>query len=217
MKLYGGILSPYVARVALQLRIKGVPHEVTMPEGGIKSAAYLAMNPIGKMPTLEDGGFALPESAVIMEYIEDKAPTPSLRPKDAQGAAHDRLLCRLVDLYLFPALFAPFGQMSKPPAERDQAFIDSKLAETAKALDYIEHYLGGGKHAVGDSWCMADCVLASASFFMGAIGGAFGKPDLVGDRPKLKALMAHFNSDERVVKLLGEMGEGMKAMMAGRR
>jgi glutathione S-transferase len=206
-----------VARVALQLRIKGAAHEIASPEGGIKSAAYLAMNPIGKMPTLDDGGFFLPESAVIMEYIEDKIPTPSLRPKDAQGAARDRLLCRLVDLYLFPALFAPFGQMSKPPAERDQAFIDTKLAETAKALDYIEHYLGGGTHAVGNEWCMADCVLISASYFMGVIGGAFGKPDLVGDRPKLKAVMAHYQSKDIVKALLAEMGEGMKAMMANRR
>lgn len=217
MKIYGGVLSPYVARVALQLRIKGVAHEITMPEGGIKSPAYLAMNPIGKMPTLDDAGFVLPESAVIMEYIEDKVPSPALRPQDPKAAATDRLLCRLVDLYLFPALFAPFGQMSKPPAERDQAFIDTKLAETAKALDHIEFYLGGGAHAVGQGWCMADCVLASASYFMGVIGGAFGKPDLVGERPKLKALMASLSADPEVAKLLGEMAEGMKAMMAARR
>jgi len=49
MKLYGSLASPYVARVVLFSRLKGFDLEPQLPEGGIKSAAYLAMNPMGKI------------------------------------------------------------------------------------------------------------------------------------------------------------------------
>ena len=71
MKLYGGLLSPFVMRVVLTARAKGIELPVEMPEGGIKSDAFLALNPMGKMPCLVDGDFALPESSVIIDYLED--------------------------------------------------------------------------------------------------------------------------------------------------
>ena len=70
MHVYGSILSPFVCRVAIALRHKNIKHEIIMPEGGIKSPEFLKMNPFGKMPTIRDGKIILPESSVILEYIE---------------------------------------------------------------------------------------------------------------------------------------------------
>jgi len=53
MKLYGGLASPYVARVVLFARLKGIALAPQMPAGGIKTPEYLAKNPMGKMPVLE--------------------------------------------------------------------------------------------------------------------------------------------------------------------
>src|SRR5512145_2766913 len=62
MKLYGGLASPYVARVVLFARLKGLALEPQMPAGGLKSPEYLAKNPMGKMPALEVDGTVIPES-----------------------------------------------------------------------------------------------------------------------------------------------------------
>jgi glutathione S-transferase len=67
MKLYGSLASPYVARVTMFGALKGVNLKVSEPiGGGIKSAEFLALSPIGKMPILDLGdGKVLAESEVI--------------------------------------------------------------------------------------------------------------------------------------------------------
>ena len=74
MKLYGSLASPYVARVIMFARLKGIALAPQMPQGGIKSAEYLAKNPMGKMPVLEMDGVAIPESEVICELLDDLHP-----------------------------------------------------------------------------------------------------------------------------------------------
>ena len=59
MKLYGAIASPYVARVVMYAKIKGVDLPLMEAPGGIKSPEYLKLNPIGKMPTLDLDGQGL--------------------------------------------------------------------------------------------------------------------------------------------------------------
>ena len=71
MQLYGALGSHYVARVVLYARLKGIDLQPVLPEGGIKSPAFLARNPLGKMPVLELDGVCTPESAVICALLED--------------------------------------------------------------------------------------------------------------------------------------------------
>ena len=59
MKLYGSIISPYVARVVYAARMKGLDLEAEMPANGIKSPEYLQINPLGKMPALDIGNKAI--------------------------------------------------------------------------------------------------------------------------------------------------------------
>ena len=81
MKLYGSLVSPYVARVVLAARAKGLDLAPEAPPGGgIKSPEYLAINPMGKMPALEDGGQCIAESAVILEYLDEAYPQTPLMP-----------------------------------------------------------------------------------------------------------------------------------------
>lgn len=56
MKLYGGIASPYVARVAMQARLKGLDIECLDAPGGLKSPEFLAISPLGKIPAFEIDG-----------------------------------------------------------------------------------------------------------------------------------------------------------------
>jgi glutathione S-transferase len=77
MKLYSVLLSPFAARVWLSIYRKGLNIEVVPPpEGVIKGDAYLTLNPMGQILTLVlDSGIAIPESATILEYLEDVFPT----------------------------------------------------------------------------------------------------------------------------------------------
>jgi glutathione S-transferase len=155
MKLYGSLYSPFVARCWLAATAKGGGVELEAFPGGIKSDAYLALNPMGRMPLLVDGDIALPESAVICEYLDAVLPGPALLPPDPAGQARVRLLCRIADLYLFPAsidlLIAPRGDASA-------GTMDAKT-RTLSALDYLEHFLGDRGFAYGDRLTLADCTL----------------------------------------------------------
>ena len=159
MKLLGSIASPYVARVLMFARIKGVelPSEPA-PGGSLKSDEYLALNPIGKIPSLVVGDQCIAESEVICEYIEDMHPEPSGLPADPMGRAQSRLISRITDFYLGPKTGVMFGQMN--PATRDQEIIDTTAAEIRSAFGYAEHFMGDGPFCVGAKPTLGDCAFA---------------------------------------------------------
>lgn len=157
MKLYGGLASPYVARVVLFAQLKGLELELQMPEGGLKTPAYLALNPVGKMPTLVDGDATIIESEVICEYLEDLHPGTGGLPGDARMRARARTLTRLGDLYLAPHVNALFRQMN--PASRDAAAVAAAAKGITTGLGYIEHFLTADPFAAGPQPSLADCAL----------------------------------------------------------
>ncbi|MCC7256783.1 MAG: glutathione S-transferase family protein [Gammaproteobacteria bacterium] len=187
MKLYGSIASPYVARVVLFAKIKGVelqPSEA--PGGGIKSPEYLKLNPIGKMPTLEVNGQGIGESAVICDYLEDAYPQKSGLPKDPLDRARSRLVARIVDIYISPAIGPIFRNMN--PAKRDTAAVETALQDLTKACGYIEHAMGAGPFCVGATPTLGDCTLAPTTVLVRKMLGAgnFGVPDPTST-PRLQA------------------------------
>src|SRR6185436_17627775 len=97
MKLLGSTLSPYALRVLIAARAKGIDLPIEEPVGGTRTPAFLALSPIGKVPVLVDGALVLPESNVILAYLEDRFPTPALLPGDAAQRANVRLLVSLID------------------------------------------------------------------------------------------------------------------------
>jgi len=81
IELYWGSGSPFAWRVMLTLEVKGLEYESKLLEfskGDHKTAAYLKLNPRGKVPSLKDGDFVLYESLAIMSYIDRKYPDPPL-------------------------------------------------------------------------------------------------------------------------------------------
>ena len=137
MKLYGAIASPYVTRVLMFARLKGVDLALeNTPGGSPASDDYRALTPIGKIPSLEVDGKVIPESEVICEYIEDMYPDPSGLPADNFDRAVSRTVSRIVDLYWAPPVSGLFRQIN--PATRDQAVVDEKAAEITKALQRLE-------------------------------------------------------------------------------
>lgn len=213
MKLYQLNLSPYTARVRLICYAKGLDIEFAEPPG-FRTDAYKAVNPVGKIPALElDDGTVLPESEVICEYLEDRFPEPPLRPTDPLVAAKARLLARMVDLYVVPAMAPLFGQLQA--AEKDQQIIADGISNARTAFGYLEHYIGQDGFAAGGALSHADGALIGGLFFATSLLPLFGLAEPLAETPKLAAYWQAIQKDTIGARLIGELGEALKAAMGG--
>lgn len=102
--LYYGSGSPYAWRAWLALEQKGMPYELktmSFTAGDLKTAEFLTLNPRRRVPVLVDDGFALYESAAIVEYIDEKWPAgPPLFAAEVCERAVQRRMVREADQYL---------------------------------------------------------------------------------------------------------------------
>ena len=99
MKLYDAARCPYCARVRIAVAEKGLEVETVAVDLSNRPSWLLELNPPkGRVPVLDDG-FVLPESDVIMEYLEEAYPTPALLPASfADRAAARCVVYRFDDL-----------------------------------------------------------------------------------------------------------------------
>jgi glutathione S-transferase len=210
MKLLGGLLSPFVMRAVLVARFKGHEIPVELPADGLKSAAYLRLNPFGKMPTLVDGDFALPESAVIAEYLDEVLDGPPLLPADPRARARARLMARVADLYMAPALTPVFRAREAPDA------VPAALDSLRTVLGQLESLRpAGATHAAGDSITIADATLMPVFFFLDAFDGPFGAARILGDAaPGLSAWWTEAKRTPEGARMVSEMASALAAFMA---
>ena len=215
MKLYSVPLSPFASRVRAAIYAKALPVEiVSPPETGTKSEEYLALNPMGRVPVLVTGdGFALPESDTIVEYLADMFPDSGLRPATAEGKARARLIARVAEVYVMPALQPLFGQMN--PAGRDQKVVDEALEKLKGALVHLNVFMGDSPYAAGEAITTADCALIPILFFIQMAGPIFGQGDLLAGLIKLSDYAEVLKMDPVAQKIGSEMMEGLRARQGG--
>lgn len=98
IKLFEHPLSPYAQKVKLALIEKGIPFETAMPDlmsGG--DAAFKDASPRLEVPALVDGDTTVFDSTIILEYLEDKWPTPAMLPATPVERARARTLEEICD------------------------------------------------------------------------------------------------------------------------
>ncbi|HEX3406934.1 MAG TPA: glutathione S-transferase N-terminal domain-containing protein, partial [Caulobacteraceae bacterium] len=105
MKLYSGDLSPYSARVRMQIYAKGLTDIVIERPASFGTPQFREHNPIGRIPVLDIDGDLMPESEVIAEYLEEVYPQPSLLGASPRETAHIRTVARIGDIYLMNNMF----------------------------------------------------------------------------------------------------------------
>ena len=97
MRLIDAARCPYCARVRLALAEKGLDYETVEVDLADRPQWLLELNPPGgRVPVLDDG-FTLPESEVIMAYLDERYPDPPLLRSDPSERAHARLLVHRFD------------------------------------------------------------------------------------------------------------------------
>jgi glutathione S-transferase len=129
--LYDADRCPYCARVRIVLAEKGVPYETVAIDLSDRPAWLYEKNPLGKVPVLEEGAFCLPESVVIMEYLEERYPEPALLPADPAERALVRLRVERFDHALGDAYYA---------FRRGDEGSEGRLA---RCLSFLERGLAG--------------------------------------------------------------------------
>ena len=145
LKLHYHPFSTFARRVRIALIEKHIPAElveVDMVARAHRSPAYLALNPYGRVPTLEDDGFVLYESTAILEYLEAIHPTPPLLPADARGRALASMHIKLCDIQMARQTGAIIFPKRFLPKERwDEAAMAQAKKEIEKHLGILEPQL----------------------------------------------------------------------------
>lgn len=207
MKLLASTISPYAMRVMLAARAKGL--DLAIEEPDLHTPQFRAINPIGKIPVLIDGPLVLPESDVILNYLEERYPQPSLLPGSPADRSNARLLVRLIDTYSEPSL-SVFFQPEKEPIALALTRIDTSLG-------YIDHFRKDGAFASGDAFSIADCALIPFFFAFDQLQGGFGTMDLVNKRPKLGAWWKRARNSPLGAYAFDEMSKGLVRFLESQR
>jgi len=134
---------PFAARVRIVLAEKALDYDAVEIDLGDRPAWLYEKNPAGKVPVYEEeGGLVLPESWVIMEYLEERYPEPALWPADPAERALGRLWLDRFDDRLGDAYYAL--RRGEDPEQ-----LDAKLAELDRALEG-QPYLTGRDYGLAD-------------------------------------------------------------------
>ena len=105
MRLYGYWRSSAAYRLRIALNLKGVAYDavpVDLRAGGQRAPEFLAVNPQGIVPCLEDGATTLTQSLAIIEYLEETRPDPPLLPSDPAARARVRAIALAVACEMHP-------------------------------------------------------------------------------------------------------------------
>jgi glutathione S-transferase len=160
--------SPYARRVELVLSEKGLAYDVvplSRSDGDLRTEEHLRRSPRGRVPVLVDGDVTLTESQAVVEYQEERFPTPALLPSDPAARAALRIEEFECLLYFLPAL-GPIAKLKfmTPPEEQDQTAIDAAVAALAEEQDRVERRAAerNADYILGGDFCRADLTWLTA-------------------------------------------------------
>lgn len=164
MKLYVHPLSTPALTVQMAAHAMGIDFEaktVDLASGEQRSAEYLAINPKGKVPALEDDGFLLSESAPIMRYMARKHKS-DLYPSEFQTRAKvEQWMDFCIHHVRSPMARIQFNRLIAPMIGQpvDEASIHTGLHLLAESLPHLETRLADKAFLVGYKLTLADITL----------------------------------------------------------
>jgi glutathione S-transferase len=158
LTIWGRNNSANVQKVMWALGELGLPHrriDIAGAFGGNDKPDYLAKNPNGLVPTLEDGDFVLWESNAILRYLATVH--GNLWPADPKARAQcDKWLDWQLSVYA-PAISPMFVNLvRRPPEHRDPAAIAKSRELTIRAVGILEAQLARSAYLGGEAFSLAD-------------------------------------------------------------
>jgi len=167
MKLYNFFRSGSSHRLRIALNLKGLDYDyiaVDLRTGEHCGDAFKALNPQGLVPALADGDMVLTQSTAIIEWLEERHPTPPLLPADLQARAHVRALAAIVGCDIHPINNRRILEYLRKQLGCDEAAVNAWCATWISAgFEAYEALLAADKHrgrySFGDAPTVADVYL----------------------------------------------------------
>ena len=152
LTLYDDAFSPYARKVRLVLGEKGIPYErVRALHGDCNRTDFLHVNPRAEVPALVDDDFALYDSTVICEYLEERFPAPPVYPRDPRERARCRLIEDLADTQLDAAGYAiAIVEFSRKNTEPVPGLHEATARDVGRLYGELEHRLGERAYFCGE-------------------------------------------------------------------
>ncbi len=180
LKIHGRKNSSNVQKVLWTCAELGLPFEridVGGPFGGNREAAYLALNPNGLVPVVEDDGVVLWESNAIIRYLAARYGDGVLLPTDPAARGQAEQWMDWVHTLLGPAIWPLFfGLIRTPPEQRDERAMEDSRKRTADALGILDAQLAGKPFVCGDHFTLADMPAGIVTYRWNAF--AIERPEL---------------------------------------
>jgi glutathione S-transferase len=201
LKLYGQYRSR-AFRVAWLCKESGIPYEhvnvtINVEGASCKTPDYLKLNPNARVPTIDDDGLVMWESAAINLYLAEKYRSP-LWPSDMKGKSRMLQWAFFTSNDVEPNMVTVMQhRVMFPPEKRNAALADDADAKLQPRLKVLDDHLAKNKYFGGDTWNMADFMVASVCYSLTAIKYDLSKfPNLQKwlmasvERPKAKEARA---------------------------
>ena len=194
MKLIGAITSPYVRKVRIVMAEKKLDYTFVTEDVWAADTTIQSANPLGKVPCLVmEGGEALFDSRVIVEYLDALSPVGKLIPTSGRERAEVKTWEALADGILDASILARLeaNWAHRKDSERSQAWIDRQMGKVTAALDAMERGLGDKPFCYGNHISLADisvvCATGYLDFRFPGLHWADGRPSLKRLHDKLHA------------------------------
>ncbi|QYJ01828.1 glutathione S-transferase family protein [Thalassovita mediterranea] len=177
--VYEHPLSPYAQKVKISLREKGIEFETRLPAGigtGSTPDDFMKGNPRGEVPFLRDGDAAIFDSTIILEYIEDKWPTPPMLPKLPLERARVRLIEDVMDCHYEPINWGlgELNNFKRATGELKDRIMARAGEQIAGLHAWLERELGEREWFNGDNFGWGD--LSVVPYINGSAGSGFSPP-----------------------------------------
>ena len=172
MRLYTYFRSSAAYRARIALNLKAITYEavpIDLRPAVHRQQDYLARNPQGLIPALEDGATVIAQSLAIIEYLEEIHPQPPLLPRSPLDRARVRSLALAIVCDIHPLNNLRVLNYLRAPLGQDEAAIDTWyrhwIAEGFRALEEeAKRASGDGRHMFGTDITLADVCLVPQMF-----------------------------------------------------
>jgi glutathione S-transferase len=221
MLLYEHPLSSYAQKVKIALREKSLTFDKETPNAlgsGKATGSFAAASPRNEVPALIDGKARLFDSTIILEYLEDKYPTPHLLPADPVARAEARMIEEVCDT-LYEAInwgLSEIRWFKRAEGAKAEEMKAVAARQTAELQAWLTGKLASNDFFNGDSFGWADLSVApyvNRSFHYG-MGAPDGSPlarwrERIRQRPSVAETFREFEA------AAGAMGDAAARVASG--
>ena len=188
MKLIGAVTSPYVRKVRIVMAEKKLDYQFVTEDVWAADTSITQSNPLGKVPCLVmEGGEALFDSRVIVEYVDTLSPVGKLIPPTGRERAEvktwEALADGVLDAAILARLEASWG--GRKDGERSDAWIERQLKKIHDSLAAMERALRDRQYCSGTHMSLADIAVGCA---LGYLDFRFAHIDWRSDHANLAQL-----------------------------